>query len=533
MRFSLSLPSTGPLEENNRMSKDNLFKDTLLANGSFCVTWEQVPGRGSGKKRELILANAAQAASEGLVQAIGVTDNPGGNPAYAAGALGAEIKELGIEPLVHLAMRDKNRNEIESTLYALNGAQVSNILIVSGDYPSGGAQPVFDLDPVHVLQLIERLNVGPEDNLVSWAAKIMPTDFFAGVAVSPFKKLESELMGQYWKLAKKIKAGARFVISQIGYDARKAQELLFWLNQSGSRIPVLANIYVLSYGMACSMRASKPPGCVISDKLLGELDIERQAADKGTEARLVRAAKMYAVAKGLGYRGVHIGGCGLTYQNIKDIINHGETLASQWHSLVAEFDYSQPGGFYLFKRDKESGLNTNEFSPSVTKGRKSAVYNFSLLVHSTMLEPAHPLFGLYRRLAGWIDRTGIVKRFSTFLEHLNKSMLFDCAGCGDCALSETGYLCPVSQCPKGMRVGPCGGSSAGWCEVYPGVRRCVWVRVFERLKGYGRAGDICASLPPPRDWNLNRTSAWLNFYMGRDHAAKQLGLKMPERSKRN
>ena len=502
----------------------------MLSGDGFCVTWEQVAGRGAGKQRESILTNATQAAREGLIKAVSITDNPGGLPAYAAGMLGAEVVRLGIEPLVHLAMRDKNRGGVESLLYALDGAGVRNLLVISGDYPGVSAQPVFDLDPVHALQLIRRLNDGLEYEVCGREFKLPPTDFFAGVAVSPYKKLEAELMGQYFKLAKKIESGAQFVISQVGYDVRKAQELLLWLKRRGAVVPALANIYVLPYRTAYLMSTNKIPGCVVGEKLLKELERERQTADGGKEARLVRAAKMYAVAKGLGYRGAHIGGPGLTCEDIRDITYRGEELTPRWRELVGEFDYPQTGGFYLFKQDKESGLNTEALSSSVTKGRKSAVYDFSLLVHNNLLEPTHLFFGLYQRLAGWIDRTRRVKRFSMFLEHLNKSMLFDCAGCGDCALAETGYLCPVSQCPKEMRLGPCGGSLDGWCEVYPEVRRCVWVRAYERLAAYGKLEVLRAPPSPPRDWVLNRTSAWLNFYMGRDHTAKRLGLMPPLRS---
>jgi methylenetetrahydrofolate reductase (NADPH) len=252
------------------MPESNLFKETLLDKNTFCITWEQIPGRGAGTRQyEEILANASLAARESLVKAISVTDNPGGNPAYAPAMLGVEIKRLGIEPLVHFALRDKNRNEVESLLYGLAGAGVRNLLVMSGDYPAstafaGCAQPVFDLDPVHALQLISQMNAGLEYEAMGKPQKLSPTDFFAGVAVSPYKKLEAELMGQYFKLEKKIQAGARFIISQVGYDARKAQELILWLKQNGHDTPALANIYVLSYPTARLMSENKIPGwCIL------------------------------------------------------------------------------------------------------------------------------------------------------------------------------------------------------------------------------------------------------------------------------
>jgi methylenetetrahydrofolate reductase (NADPH) len=91
----------------------NKFKDALLDSSTFCVTWEQVPGRGaSEKEREVIMHNSALAAAGGRIHAISITDSPGGSPTFSSCTLGEEIRKLGIESLVHLALRDKNRNEM-------------------------------------------------------------------------------------------------------------------------------------------------------------------------------------------------------------------------------------------------------------------------------------------------------------------------------------------------------------------------------------------------------------------------------------
>ena len=117
------------------------------------------------KERETILQNSKLAAKGGRIHAISVTDSPGGSPTFSSGTLGIEIRKLGIESLVHLAMRDKNRNEIESLLYGLAAVNVRNLLVISGDYPArdgfeGRAHPVFDLDPTHVMQLVCKMNSG-------------------------------------------------------------------------------------------------------------------------------------------------------------------------------------------------------------------------------------------------------------------------------------------------------------------------------------------------------------------------------------
>jgi len=104
------------------------------------------------------------------------------------------------------------------------------------------------------------------------------------------------------------------------------------------------------------------------------------------------------------------------------------------------------------------------------------------------------------------------------LEQAIKVPLYDCRDCGDCSLPDVAYLCPESQCPKGERNGPCGGSHVGLCEVAP--KRCVWVRAYERLKPYGEELAMLERPPVIVDNRLRRTSAWANTFLERDHFAK-------------
>ncbi len=511
----------------------NILKEAIVNPGKFCITWEQIAGRGAfEKQREEIFKNARIAARGGRIHGISVTDNPSGTPAFATEMLCAEIKKLGIEPLVHLALRDKNRNEVESLLYGMAAASVRNLLVLSGDYPSesgfsGKAKPVFDLDPTHVMQLVETMNNGLEYEALGKQVSLNPTDFFAGVAVSPFKKLEAELMGQYYKLGKKLKAGAAFIVSQVGYDARKMHELIQWLKEEGYDIPVLVNIYVLSYPAARLMNSNQIPGCVVTDKLLAKLAEERQAEDKGKAARLLRAAKMYALAKGMGYAGAHIGGHGLKYEMVEYIIDKGEELLPNWQELVAEFDYPQEDGFYFFEKDNKTGLNSGRPTVRPLKPAKQLMYSFYRIVHGAFFEPRHPFFGMYRRLSRRADASGWMKNLVAYSEHLSKVALFGCQNCGDCALFDIAYICPMSRCPKSQRLGPCGGGFEGWCEVYPNEKKCIWVKAYERLKAYKEEGSIGAYTIPPCNWGLRETSSWINFYLGRDHTAKRLGVKPP------
>lgn len=505
---------------------ENPLQAALLSPGTFCVTWEQIPGRGAFELQQAeIIDHAERAARGGKIHAISVTDNPGGNPALSTEMLCAELKRLGMEPLVHLACRDKNRNEIESILYGLAAEGVQNLLVLTGDYPSslafnGRPKPVFDLDPVHVLQLVETMNQGLETEVMGKKRVLAPTNFFAGVSVSPFKKLEAEVMGQYFKLRKKIEAGARFVITQVGYDARKFHELLQWLKINGYNIPAIANIYVLTYGTARAMHANRVPGCVVTDKLLAELAREAESHDKGRSARLDRAAQLYAIAKGMGYAGAHIGGPGVDYEMVEYIIEKGEELAPNWLDSVATFDYTLDNGFYLFEKDPQTGLNQDRPAPREEGAGLQPMYGFSRIAHALFFEPQSPTFRMLKPVARMIDTRPTMKKAFGYLEHLAKAALYGCMSCGDCALFDMAYLCPMSQCPKNQRNGPCGGSYDGWCEVYPHQKKCVWVKAYERLKHDHKEDQIGQYIIPPCNWELWRTSSWLNFYFGRDHATK-------------
>ena len=97
-----------------------------------------------------------------------------------------------------------------------------------------------------------------------------------------------------------------------------------------------------------------------------------------------------------------------------------------------------------------------------------------------------------------------------------KKLLLGCQQCGDCAIQHVGFLCPESGCPKHTRNGACGGSLQGMCEVNPD-RPCVWFRAHNRLASKRRTAEMCNGCVPPRMWELNDTSSWINFHLGRDH----------------
>jgi ferredoxin len=77
-----------------------------------------------------------------------------------------------------------------------------------------------------------------------------------------------------------------------------------------------------------------------------------------------------------------------------------------------------------------------------------------------------------------------------------------CQGCGQCILSQTAGICPVSRCAKRLLNGPCGGSTKGKCEINPELD-CAWQLIIDRLKELGRLEDY-ETLIPIKDWSTER-----------------------------
>ena len=503
---------------------------------TFSVTWELVPGRGAFEKAQQDVIDAAtKAAASGRVHALTITDNPGGSPAISAEMLGAEIRRLGIEPLVHLTCKDKNRNQLESLLYGLARANVRNLLVMTGDFPKagyGGApKPVFDLDSITLLGLISELNNGREVPKPGGKRTLKAANFFAGGVASPFKALEAEQMGQYYKLRKKLVAGARFIVSQLGFDARKIHELLEVVKLLGfGSIPVVGNIYLLPLSSAKLMNRNGLPGCVVPDKLLRDVQAAARSADKGKGKRLERAAKMYALLKGMGYAGAHISGHGMTFPDLLEVIDHGEELSQRWPEFVHEFDYPQENGWYFFERDEKTGLNATTPAPREARSTGGIVYSAFRVLHHLAFTKEGALFRPMRVLAKSVDGTALESPY-TKCEQIIKGLTNDCRHCGDCAMLDLAYLCPMSQCAKNQRNGPCGGSREGWCEVHPKQRKCIYVLAYERLKACGEDQLLGEDLVPPLNYDLNETSSWINFYLGRDHSAPKLKIETVARKK--
>ncbi|MBN1410756.1 MAG: methylenetetrahydrofolate reductase C-terminal domain-containing protein [Spirochaetales bacterium] len=511
------------------------FKSSLLDNRGFTITCELVPGRGYiGKDVERVFRFAKDASTSDEIRTVSLTDNAGGNPALSPDVLGPEILDMGLDLIIHISCKDMNRNALEARIMALHRFKITNLLIVTGDFPFTGylglPKPVFDMDSVTLCYYVKQMNKGIEVVLRNKSDKLSPTDFFIGSCVSPFKWDEGSSVMQYVKLEKKIAAGSDYLITQLGYDARKFHETIHYIRHHlGSRIPVLGSVYMLSAGAAKMMNSGEIPGCYVSDGLLNAVREERNSEDKGKKARLLRAAKQIAVLKGLGFTGAHIEGFNLQVEDVKYIIGKSVLMENDWPEFYKEFDYTPEKPFYYFSNLNVGAVNKEKKDQVAAVKRKRGVllspkFWAMRLVHKLFFIKKTPGYGLFRFISKVAERNRFLFVLLRAFEVSVKSMLFGCKRCDDCMLFELFYLCPESQCPKSMRNGPCGGSRVGGkCEVFP-KRDCLWVKVYRRAVNRKQV-HLLKKIVVPRNWQLFETSSWINYFLKKDHSGVDINGK--------
>ena len=487
------------------------FRDLLADTHTFVTVAELVTSRGliSDPAGSRILGLARALAEHPRFDALSITDNPGGHAMLSADTIGTDLVLRGQEVIIHLSCKDWNRNALESRCWKLASEGFRNVLALSGDYPVSGyhgqSAPVFDLDSVGLLQLMSEIPGG---------------QFFPGAVVSNYKRLESEVMPQYFKLARKIQFGARFIVNQIGYDARKMAELLRYMALRRLDVPTIANVFVLTATAARYFHAGKVPGVTVTGELLALVERHSASADKGKAFLLEFAAKQCAIARGLGYRGVYLGGH-LRFEEYERIFALLDSFApDDWRDFAREIRFSVPGEFYYFEADEATGLCSSEVNREYLRSKAHPpaaplAYRFNRTVHDRVFAEGSAGFRAGQSFYRAVERAPRLARALHGAEHALKVLQFDCKDCGDCSLPEIAYLCPESQCAKNQRNGPCGGTHDGSCEV--GEKQCIWTRAYDRLKSCGEEEGMLDGPVVIRNGALRGTSAWANAFLGRDH----------------
>ena len=479
----------------------------------------------------------AQAAADGgRVDAVCFTDNPGGNPHITPETLGRELLDRDAEVVINLSCKDYNRNSLEGRLWSLSSLGFQNVLCLSGDYPiagfSGQAQPVFDTDSVGLIELIRRMNEGLRVTLPgrrTAETELGRTAFSPGAAVNPFKLYEGEYLTQLYKMDMKIRTGAQWFVSQIGYDARKHHELIRYLSwKHGEQAPpVLGSIYVLSAPAARFFGRWGIPGVAVNSDLVEVANRAAKSKDRGRSFFNELAAKQIAVLRGTGYSGVYLSGR-LTYKRIEQILDIADGInRNDWKDAAAEIGYSQPGEFYLFEPGDSPNTASEELNREYDqrRGRPASIvrravhpdlaYRIGRFGKHFVFDHDAPAFKPSAAAYRQIEKSKAAAKLAHAAEQMMKVPLYGCRDCGDCSLPDIAELCPESQCVKNQRNGPCGGTRAGKCEILD--KDCIYLRAYNTLKLYGEEETMLQHPVVFTDASLKGTASWANTFAKRDH----------------
>jgi methylenetetrahydrofolate reductase (NADPH) len=487
-----------------------------LNEGQFLCSAELVLGRDHTTAEAEQFVRDAAAEPEGI-RVVSLTDLPSGNPALPPEAFVSFISSQGLTPLAHLSGKDGNRSLLEGRLHTLARQGIENILALTGDAQNSGfegrAKPVYDLDSVLLLRLIETLREGIAYSLGTRTARSTPFDFFAGAVVSPYKVSEADQMMQLFKLELKIAAGARFIITQLGFNLRKLYELKQYMDREGlGHIPVLADVYIPTATVARMMQAGQIAGCTVADELIRRLDSEKKPE------RLERAALMVAAARDLGFAGAHIGGFGISHGDVMRVVARSAEIGTDWKQRLDELVFEHPGEYYLYPLGGD-GLSIGGSRPCAggRHPRRSLSQRVSKSFHDLVIRPgsAGARF-LSARLKGGGQGNDSWRRGAWYrligLSSIYRKATLGCMSCGDCIQDHLNYAgCTMHSCYKNLRNGPCGGSrTSGTCEADAAIP-CIWNEVYWRTLAAGEdPRKFARTLVPPRDWSLDQTNALAN-----------------------
>ena len=260
------------------------FRETLES-GGFAVTAELNPPKGV----ELgPLLRRAESLS-GMVAAFNLTDSAGANMAMSPIAAAHLMRDRGIEPILQITGRDRNRIALEGDLLAADALGVNNVLCMSGDPPGRGDHPdaagVFDLRAETLLSAVGSLNSGVDmyGNELAGA-----TSLFAGAVVNPgADDPDTELA----RMEEKIRMGASFFQTQAVYDAAEFEK--FMESARGFGVPVLAGMIVLKSARMARFMDENLPGVNVPQGVIEEMESarDRRAAGVGIAARLIRETR--------------------------------------------------------------------------------------------------------------------------------------------------------------------------------------------------------------------------------------------------
>jgi len=264
-----------------------------LEAGAVTVTAEVMPPRGGDPSHTLAMANLLR----DWVQAINVTDGSRAVMRMSSLAVCRLLLDAGLEPVLQMAGRDRNRIGIQADLLGAHALGIRNLLCLTGDSVKAGDQPsvrpVHELESVRLLQQVSAFNRGEDP--VKESLPDGPTALFAGAAADPHCASWSGLKR---RLERKREAGARFVQTQMVMDPQVLERFCRDM-AAPMELPVLAGVFLLKSARNASFINQKVPGANIPDSLIARLDAASDPAAEGIAIAAEQVRQFAGIAQGV------------------------------------------------------------------------------------------------------------------------------------------------------------------------------------------------------------------------------------------
>jgi len=283
------------------MNTESQLKKVLSA-GHFAVTAECGPPKGADP--ETILKKGR--ILKGSVDSVNVTDNQTGVVRLSSLAACALLKQEGLDPVIQMVTRDRNRIALQSDILGASALGIRNILCLSGDHQSFGNQPqavgVFDLDSIQLIQVVRRMR--DEAQFLGGDALTRPPEMFVGAAANPFA---DPFFYRVIRMAKKVRAGAEFIQTQCIYNLDRFKEWMTQVTDRGleKQVYILGGITPLKSAKMAEYMKTHVAGMDIPEELIQRMK-SVPAKQQRREGIKISVETIQALKEMVGVHGVHI-----------------------------------------------------------------------------------------------------------------------------------------------------------------------------------------------------------------------------------
>lgn len=280
------------------MSMSNLQK--VFASGAFAVTGELGPPKSA--EREKIEHHAHLL--KNCVDAVNLTDNQTAIVRTSSIACGRILIDEGLDPVIQITCRDRNRIAIQSDVLGAVALGMKNILCLQGDHANFGNEPnaknVNDLDSMNLIQALRKMR--DEQTFIGGEKLAAPIDIFIGAVENPFA---DPFEYRAYRLAKKVEAGADFIQTQAIFDMDRFELWMEKVRQLGihKKVPIMAGVIPIKSLGAVRYMKNNVSGMIVPDAIIERIKAAENKKEEGVKLCVEMIEHLKTVE---GVAGIHL-----------------------------------------------------------------------------------------------------------------------------------------------------------------------------------------------------------------------------------